>query len=324
MLLQSFSILEKEPAPGRQTAYGWLTLLSDSRNQSFPDTDPILISDTASCSIPFTMAGKLILVKGMADTTSGSFILDTGAPGLVLNSTYFRDYPLENLTAETQESITGQGAGTQVTDLHYFRLGTLHYYKLKPHVISLSHLENSKGVRILGLLGVGMFTQCEMIIDYKTNMLHLHHIRKKERKTYDHPMLKDATSYDTYPFELNENRILISTAMKGKKLPFVVDYGAESNIIDSRLPDKILDEVRVNGRILLAGAGTQKVEAVTGEVSGFMLGSMPIGDMAVIVTNLENTCFGKGNCIQGVFGYDFLSRYTIVFNFVKRKMYILK
>lgn len=290
----------------------------------FSESNPVVRSDTSSCSIPFVLAGKLILIKGLADTTQGSFILDTGAPGLVLNSTYFRDYPVEEFPDEAQETITGQAGPSLRTNLKYFRLGTIHYYSISAHLVSLRHLENAKGVKILGLLGVAMFKECEIIIDYKTNMLHLHHIQKNERKTYEHTMLKDATTYNVYPFDLRENRILLTTAINGKKLPFVIDYAAESNIIDSRLPDNILDKVTINGRILLSGAGTQRVEAVTGDLIEFTVGSMRVDTMSVIVTNLEKTCFGKDNCIQGVLGYEFLSRYSIVINFVKRKLYILK
>ena len=54
--------------------------------------DPIITSDSASFTIPFTRAGNLILVRTSADTATGYFVLDTGAPGLVLNITYFRGY----------------------------------------------------------------------------------------------------------------------------------------------------------------------------------------------------------------------------------------
>jgi hypothetical protein len=49
--------------------------------------------DSSSGVIPFTRAGNLIVVKAKVDTMEGNFILDTGSPHLVLNLTYFRDYP---------------------------------------------------------------------------------------------------------------------------------------------------------------------------------------------------------------------------------------
>lgn len=55
--------------------------------------DPVVTSDTPSCVIPFSRAGNLIVIRAKVDTTEGNFILDTGAPRLILNLTYFRHYP---------------------------------------------------------------------------------------------------------------------------------------------------------------------------------------------------------------------------------------
>lgn len=307
--------------PARSFSFDFNLLQSQISLQS---GDPLLKADTASCSIPFTLAGKLILVKGRADTTEGNFILDTGAPNLVLNSTYFRNYPVEQDHTESQETITGRQVElAQRTTVKLFKLGTMNYFRAEANLANLGNIENSKGVKILGLLGVSLFKECELVIDYKKSMIHLHHIGKKERKTYQHPMLKDSSRYTVYPFEVINNRILIKTSIGGKELPFVIDYAAESNIIDSRLPGRVLDSVLINGRVLLVGAGNRKVEAITGDLPNFTLGRFVAGNLPVIIMNLEYTCFGQENCISGVLGQEFLSRYTLVLNFEKRKLYIL-
>src|SRR5690242_16787835 len=69
-----------------------------------------LASDSASCIIPFNRVGNLMVVKAKADTTEGNFILDTGAPGLVLNITYFRNYPITAHNDGEQTSIGGSMA----------------------------------------------------------------------------------------------------------------------------------------------------------------------------------------------------------------------
>src|SRR5688500_8317789 len=76
-------------------------------------SDRIVTTDSSTCIIPFSRAGNLILIKGRADTTEGNFILDTGAPHLVLNITYFRNYPSTVIADAEQAGITG--AVTSVT-----------------------------------------------------------------------------------------------------------------------------------------------------------------------------------------------------------------
>ncbi|MBS1915730.1 MAG: aspartyl protease family protein [Bacteroidetes bacterium] len=286
--------------------------------------DPVITADTASFVLPFTKAGKLILVKGKVDTTEGNFVFDTGAPGLVLNVTYFRSYPVSEINEDERKGIAGSADFYGHTTVDKFKLGAFNYYHTEADLVNLGHLESKRGIKILGLLGVSLFTQCEMIIDYEKNEIHLHYISKKEKNTYQHEMLAHATRLISCPFELQENRILVKSDLLGKELKFVIDYGAESNILDSRLPEKILDSLQITGRVLLNGAATQKLEAVMGTVQGFAFAGIKTDSLPVIVTNLEYTCFGDGRCIDGVLGYDFLSHYKLCFNFVKRIVYVIQ
>jgi hypothetical protein len=139
--------------------------------------DPIVRSDSADCVLPFSRAGNLIVIQAKADTTLGNFILDTGAPNLVLNLTYFRNYASTNKDGEGG-GITG-GAATSQTNVVKFFLGPVKYYKVEADLVNLGHIENSKGIKILGLLGMQLFKQFEMIIDYEKSLIYLHLISKR-------------------------------------------------------------------------------------------------------------------------------------------------
>src|SRR6056297_198076 len=74
----------------------------DSKKVAVPG---VLIEEETGANnivIPLKRAGNLILIDGKVDGQSGTLILDTGAPGLVLNSTYFR---------ESKPAAKGQGQG---------------------------------------------------------------------------------------------------------------------------------------------------------------------------------------------------------------------
>jgi hypothetical protein len=286
--------------------------------------DPILRPDTSNCTIPFNLVGKLIIIQATADTSSGNFILDTGAPGLVLNNTYFRRYPVMVQHNSSRSDVNGTGGQQETTVVPHFQLGTMHYYRMDADMVSLGHIERARGLKIMGLVGVAFFKECEMTIDYVNNLIHLRHITKKEAKTYQNPVLNDTSRYAAYPIELKSNRILLKMHIGKRDLRFAIDLAAETSILDSRLPDKVLDSVTIEGRILLTGTGTRQVEALSGQLSGLQLGNIKLPLLPVIITHLEYTCFGGMDCINGVLGYDFLSRNTIVINFRKRILYILK
>lgn len=280
--------------------------------------------DSSSFTMPFSRAGNLILLKAKADTTEGNFILDSGCPGLVLNITYFRDYPKIVDADEDNKGITGTVAAVEHTSIYEFSFGTKNTFNNKADLVNLGHIENSKGVKVLGLIGMAFLDDCEMIMDFENNLIHFHFIGNKEKKSYQHKMLNDTTKYNALPFTLMDNRIIVATELGNKKLKLIIDCAAETNVLDSRLPNSILTNVAITGRVLLMGVGNKKIEALKGELKDFKIGSKKIESLPFIVTNLEKTCFSYAGCVDGILGFDFLALQKIGFNFVKRQMYIWK
>ena len=287
-------------------------------------TIPSLTTDSISCVIPFSRAGNLILIRAKADTTDGNFVLDTGASGLVLNITYFRNYPASSLVNEETSSMTGAVAGVTRTEVKALSFGCMKSSAVTADLANLGHLENTKGVRIFGLIGLSLLLEFEMIIDYENNLLYLHRIAKKEAREYKSTQLNDTAAYSTVPIEIWNGKLITHTVMSGKKLRLIIDSGAESNVLDSRLPTKIFDNVEILRRIQLLGAGDKKVEALYGNLNNLVIGNQNTGSLPVIITNLEKTCMPDSYCIDGILGFDFLSLHKIGFNFVNNKMYIWK
>jgi Aspartyl protease len=308
-----------------------VTVLSSFHNTSdktlpsgFLD-DPVVTSNPASSVIPFSRAGNLILIKAKADSTEGNFILDTGAPGLILNITYFRNYPFaENDPSAQAGGINGSTVSFGGIKIENFSFGAVQYYKTYADRINLGHIENSKGVKILGLLGMQLFKKFEMIIDYDKSLIYLHLIGRKEARTYQSELLKDTSAYSVLPITFIDNKVITYGKIGGKKLTFLVDTGAESNVIDSRLSENVLDSVTVTRRIKLNGTGNHKVDALYGDMRNIKIGSRDISTMPVLITNMEKMCFSYERCLDGMLGFDFLSMHKIGFNFVTRKMYIWK
>jgi Aspartyl protease len=277
-----------------------------------------------SCVIPFSRAGNLILIRVKADSIEGNFILDTGAPGLVLNLTYFRDYPATSDIHEEQSGITGGVSSVKKTQVGKLSFDCVSSTAVTADLVNLGHIENVRGVRIFGLIGLSVLRQFEMIIDYENSLLYLYRIPKKNAVAFKSYLLKDASAYNTVPIEIWNNKIVTRTTMAGKKLRLIIDTGAESNMLDSRLPNKIFENVEILRRIKLTGAGDKKVEALYGNLSNLIIGDQNTGSLPVIITNLEKTCLADNSCIDGILGFDFLSLHKIGFNFVTNKMFIWK
>lgn len=295
-----------------------------SDRKSFSISIQTFASDSVSCIIPFNRVGNLIVLKARVDSIEGNFILDTGAPHLVLNITYFRDYPSTFIADAEQQSIAGNTSSLSKTSIGKLSFGAMEYYKTEADLVSLGDIENAKGIKVIGLLGVELFKKCEIIIDFEKNLIYLHRIGKKESSSYRHESLKDTSLYRIFSIDITDGRIMTNSEAAGKKIKLVIDCAAETSILDSRLPDKVFEGFDVLRRVKVVGPGNKKIDALYGNLSKIKIGDADINGLPVIITNLENTCFSNGGCVDGVLGFDFLSLHKIGFNFVKRKMYIWK
>ncbi len=282
-----------------------------------------LSADSSTFMLPFSRAGNLILIKARADLMEGNFVLDTGCPGLVLNLTYFRNSTRID-TDEEGNGITAANFSISKTLVNSFSFGAARHYRVEADLANLGNIENSKGVKILGLIGVQFLADYEMIIDYEKNYIYLHRMTRKEASSYRHQLLNDTSAYSTVPITITDNRILVESTLAGKKVKLIIDSGAETNLLDSRLPDKVFELVSITGKTIMTGVGTTKTEVLRGELSTLMIGNQPVKNLPVLITNLEKTCFSLGGCVSGVLGFDFLSLKQIGFNFVTKKMYIWK
>jgi hypothetical protein len=316
-----FNSVGVEPLNIDYTKYSSPTKNIDSLQKVF---DPFVSTDSSVCVVPFSRAGNLIIIRAKIDTIVGNFIFDSGAPSLILNSTYFRNYTNTSAEVEDAGGITGVANSIGHTMVNTLQFSGVNFSKVDADRISLGHIENSKGIKILGLLGIQLFKQFEVIIDYESSTIIMHLVGKKEKIPYQNELLKDTSTYFTSPIQLVDNKLIATVYIAEKKLKFIVDTGAETNVIDSRLPNKIFENIVIGRRVFLSGTGSKKIDALTGNVNTITIGKQDIFNLPVIVTNLEKMCASYDRCLDGMLGFDYLSQQKIGFNFVKQEMYVWK
>jgi len=298
--------------------------VADEEDHEPGDYDYLMPAEALSGSIPFTRVGNLIVIQVQLDSISGNFILDTGAPGLVLNLTYFRHYRASQREDAEGGGITGGVAGGSPTMVKQMSFGNFTFTSLQADRVSLGHIENSKNVKILGLLGAGLFKRFEMVIDYANELIHLHRVAKNQRMTYKSQYQAKRADFYTMPLTIRDGKIMTQVVIGSQRLNFVLDTGAETNIMDSRLPKEVFSEVEMERKISLIGTGSKKVEAWYGRVKETNLGSCKIANMEVMVTSLKHLSAAFGRDIDGMLGYGFLSKQKVGINFLTNEMYIWK
>lgn len=271
--------------------------------------DPTPLGEFTKISIPLKRAGNLILIDAKIDSIEGSLVFDTGASTLVLNQTYFRNaWPADDLASAS--GVNGLLEGPVLrTNVSRFTLSELYFENLRADVAPLGHLENSREVKILGLIGASIFSRLQVEIDLANEVMYL---TKLDR---DGNPLQEASITANPDFEIplrySRQHLVIETEIGGKKIPFLLDTGAEMTILDSRLPSKCMEVFVPRGRSKLIGSDGRRREVITGTLKEIKLAGVEVKYIPAMVADLGQA-FDLP--ISGIIGYDLFSRGVAVIN----------
>lgn len=285
-----------------------ITLLS----RSSPNLKPLGTFETLT--IPIRKVGNLLLIEAQVDDLKGNFILDLGAPYLVLNSTYFRDYEIDNqYTAGTLNSSTDYVRRANVKN---FDLLGLSYRNLSADVTDLANIENKRHVKILGLLGVNLFKQFIFDLNLEGKQLILH--RKMESVDIKTDL------WFSSPIRNYGDHLVILGEMNEKKLRFGLDTGAEMNILDNKISGKVFENMEILRSITVSGANGSSSEVLITRMKGLTIAGVELAEMRTLVGSLYSMGKAYGTTLDGMLGYPFFVQGRSVINFKKRTFQFYK
>jgi len=284
--------------------------ISNISDTYIPDFD--ITAD--SLVIPLKRAGRLFLIEAKIDGESGNLIFDTGANRLVLNSTYFRGYLKSG--GSTSNGITGAVSSIEQISISKIEIADLTYKNLRADIANLGHIENRRGIKILGLIGFSMIRNFEIVIDARHNELKLFRIDKFGKKNNNR--IKDFKADYIQKIENNTNILFLKGKISGKTLNFCFDTGAETNAICSDCNRGIMNTLTITRRSGLSGVGSAGAEVLFGRMNDFVIGDKQIRNMETIITNLDALSEAYGTHIDGMLGYSFLDQGIVCINFARK------
>jgi hypothetical protein len=272
------------------------------------EADPVVI--------PLKRAGRLFLIEAIIDDQTGNLVFDTGARGLVLNNIYFRNY---NKTGKVNSAgITGEAGLVEQITVGRIEFADLMYKNLTADMANLGHIENQRGVKILGLIGLNMLRDFEIIIDPANNELNLFRIDKAgQRQNNSLPGFKPDYSQK---IEGNSDILFLQCNIGGKTLKFCFDTAAETNVISNGSNKTIMSTLTITRRTKLKGAGSSVSEVLFGRMNDFKIGDRHIGNMETVITNLYALNEAYNTTIDGVLGYSFLEHGIVCVNFMNSQV----
>jgi hypothetical protein len=194
----------------------------------------------------------------------------------------------------------------------------LRFTRIGATLSDLSHIENRRGVKVLGLFGFELIREFEVIIDIRRNELQLYRIDARGNRKYS---AAPEFNYDvSQKIEEYRNIVFVAGTIGGKILRFCLDTGAETNAIDRKSHKSVLETVSIERKTNLSGAGSVRSEVLFGTMNDFRIGERQIKNMNTIITSLDALSEAYGKKTDGMLGYDFLINGPVRINFVKRQL----
>lgn len=260
--------------------------------------------ENLSCS--FELFEKIIVVKAKLNGIERNFLLDSGAPDLILNKKHIKQNKLLDKKG-TFAGSTGTG-NVGLTILKNFKWESLTIKNKKTYVIDFEHLEKILNITIHGLIGYKVFRDYTLFIDYKIKQLYLWTDIKKSGFT--------ATKH--LDFVMDKHMPVIEAKVGNLKMKFGLDTGAADNTFISKHQKNILPHLKlINTDTLYGGAKTTK------EVEIYNIDNTTIGEYSF--KNMKfNMRLGKYSKRDGLLGYQFLKKRQVAINYPDRKLQFIR
>lgn len=309
MLLPSFTNKKPVNSIPLGSLVSGMNIFSTSGNNFYT---PEFLQKTDSVVIPLKRAGRLFLIEAKVDGETGNLVFDTGANGLVLNSTYFRNHVKSGGTVSN--GITGAVGTVEQVAVNQLEFADLRYNKLTADMANLGHIENRRGAKIIGLIGFSLLRSMEVIIDPKRGELRLYKVDKSGKRVNSGS--SQFRSDLTQKIEGNGNILFLTGNIGGKVLNFCFDTGAETNAISSDSNKKVMSTISITRRAALKGAGAAGSEVLFGRMNDFAIGPRKIADMETVITNLDALSEAYGTHIDGMLGSSFIEHGVFCVNFL--------
>ena len=263
--------------------------------------------------VPFKLYGKLIVIEASLNGEKKNFILDTGAPDLILN------YKSERKSISNSNGVNGNISGADLKFIKEFYFQGIRIANQEIISMNLEHLEKELGIELAGLIGYGVIKNRDLLFDYQKN--HILLLQPNYTKDY----LKETFSaYQHYKstFLMESHLPIVKINIENKEYLMAIDCGAEMNLFDKTFENKIeLKNIEIDS---LVGA-----ENKSSTVKKGILNSMKIGDYYFNQTNFifnDISLLNKSykTKIDGLLGYEVLSKQPTLISFINKEIIFLK
>lgn len=260
-------------------------------------------------TLPLLFERNQIWLEATAEEKRGYFMLDTGAPTLLL---------ADDGDIVTKTAITGQGMYGDVElrphSVASFRIGGERQGAQSAYLLDLKHFESRSGNKLLGMIGYEQLKDFEIYFDLKHHRLEFMPANRNEL----HKVRKAA---HTFTFEYDEHLPVIVLTNGKQELRLAIDTGAGVNMINTAIVESMENLQDLKDTVNVAGLGGRNMRMNYYKIGKLKMGSIDLSNATFITADLNHLQLNNKR-IDGIIGLDLLKQFKFSINFKKQRLYI--
>ncbi|HFK5529474.1 TPA: aspartyl protease family protein [Elizabethkingia anophelis] len=266
----------------------------------------------------FHVHDGIIFTKAMLNGKEETFILDSGAPELFLNS---ESETVQKMT-KTKSTLIGAGVGGSIKDPVAVIIDTFNWNGIEikkgsaVNAMPMRHLLGGK-YPVAGLIGYDIFKNYKLIFDYKNNKI----IGILNTETYTMP--GNCRELAKIPIEMKRHIPILEMTIEDKKYKMGLDTGAATNLLYAKYAEEHKKMIKETESTNITGiSGTTNAKG--GYVSLAKIGTVNYENMRFVfedsTLNQINKSYDLG--VDGLLGYEFLKPYIVSVDFKAKEIRI--
>lgn len=257
--------------------------------------------------LPVEYHKGLLLLPGSVNGKSGYFLLDTGAPFLLINEA-LQD-PSSTDTAQGLQGEVQLGTRTYAS----INWGMDPLEKAEASHADLSHLSDYLDKEFLGILGYEAFANQQLSIDYRKREIFL----GKGSQPVLH--LKGAPVFEWH-FRQIGHIIVVEALLEGKKCFFILDTGSVNSVLDTREAALLSSAAQSDREVLLGSVDSRQLRTRYVQVGELQVQGRTFRDLSLLSVDMSEVSTTLECPIAGIIGNDLLSQFTVAIDYKEKKI----
>ena len=271
------------------------------------------ISEQEVITIPIEIRNGIPLAKATVNGKSKTFIIDTGAPWVILNNRYFRN------NEDDRESLS------EISDVHATHSGGLDVFQVQEFDFfgirveessfvtkNLTHLEEGLDTRIYGLIGYQELRNHDLLFDYANNTLTL--ILPSATEKYLETRFKQS-QIERIPIEMRNHIPIMRGTIGNHEFNIGFDSGASVNLLHKEFLPLIEGHISTMETMDIRGAVATR-SAKRGDIDKLSIGNQVFQSTSTVFMDISHLNSEK----DGLIGYEILSRQKVLLSYQSRQL----